>query len=452
MSPSPPTSRSSWHPAIRPSSWCSGWARSAAGSRSWWIADGWWGPSTRSRWWLPCGSPRNRAPRAKREVRSSTTIVTRTALRLRGSVLSPLSRDRAEMHEDGLVEIADGRIVAVGPWSGDSSRANPGGAPVIDTGGALILPAFVDTHVHLPQIDIRGRWGLPLLPWLERYVFPAEAAFADPDHAARVADRFFAELAAAGTGTACVFATSHTEATMRAFEAADASGLRVVLGKVLMDRNVPSALVEPAEAGIRDSLALAERWEGAAGGRLHYAVTPRFALTSSPELLAGAGRAARDAGLRIQTHLAEQTDEVAKVLEAFPGARDDLEVYEGAGLVRRGAVFAHAIHCSNDAFQRLARAGAAIACCPTSNAFLGSGTFPLARARDAGVTIGIGSDVGAGPQFSPLDVLRHFAYLGGIAPEELLYRATLAGAEALGFPETGRIAPGLSADLVILEP
>lgn len=388
--------------------------------------------------------------------------------RLRGAILTPLAPDRAEAWDDGVLEIgADGRIAAVGPWRSELAASADRGSTITDVGGALILPAFVDTHVHLPQFDIRGRWGLPLLPWLERYVFPAEAAFADPDHAARIAERFFPALAAAGTGTACVFATSHTEATARAFEIAEASGLRIVLGKVLMDRNAPAALVEPAEVGIRDTLALAERWEGAGGGRLRYAVTPRFALTSTPELLAAAGRAARDAGLRIQTHLAEQTDEVAKVLEAFPGARDDLEVYQEAGLVRRGAVFAHAVHCSDDAFRRLAHAGAAVACCPTSNAFLGSGSFPLARARSAGVTIGIGSDVGAGPDLSALDVLRHFAYLGSpadagsgppgsrqanVAPQELLYRATLAGAEALGFHETGRLAAGLSADLVILEP
>jgi guanine deaminase len=367
--------------------------------------------------------------------------------RLRGAILTPLAPDRAEAWDDGVLEIgADGRILSVGRWTDDAE-------PAFDTGGALILPAFVDTHVHLPQFDIRGRWGLPLLPWLERYVFPAEAEFADPDHAARVAERFFPALAAAGTGTACVFATIHTEATARAFEIAEGSGLRIVLGKVLMDRNAPAALLEPAEVGIQGTLALAERWEGAGGGRIHYAVTPRFALTSTPELLAAAGRAASDAGLRIQTHLAEQTEEVARVLEAFPGARDDLEVYQRAGLVRRGAVFAHAIHCSDDAFRRLARAGAAVACCPTSNAFLRSGTFPLSRAREAGVTIGIGSDIGAGPQASALDVLRHFAYLGNsISPEELLYRATLAGAEALGFAETGRLAPGLSADIVILEP
>lgn len=384
--------------------------------------------------------------------------------RLRGALLTPLGPDRAEVHEDAIVEIGpDGRIAAVGPWTPDSE----GSPPAIDLRGsgaggrALILPAFVDAHVHLPQLDVRGRWGLPLLAWLERHVFPAEAAFADPDHAADLAERFFAAITAAGTGTACVFTTIHAPATERAFEAAEASGLRVVLGKVLMDRNAPAELMEPAAVGIRESRALAERWEGAAGGRLRYAVTPRFAPTCSAELLAAAGKLAREARLRLQTHLAEQTDEIARVLAEFPGARDYLEVYENAGMVRQGAVFAHAIHCSDDAFRRMARAGAAVACCPTSNAFLGSGAFPLARAREAGVKVGIGSDVGAGPQLSPLDVLRHFAYLGGatdsaaessVTPQELLYRATLAGAEALSFPETGRIAPGLSADLVILEP
>lgn len=379
------------------------------------------------------------------------------ALRMRGTVLSSLSIDRADVWEDGVVEIgADGRIVAVGPWPaegvGDTRRAGAQGTLLADLRPKLILPAFVDAHVHLAQIDVRGRYGLPLLPWLERYVFPAEAAFADPDHAARVAERFFAALAAVGTGTACVFATCHTEATARAFEAAEASGLRIVMGKVLMDRGAPPELLEAAEEGIRASLALAERWEGAAGGRLAYALTPRFAPTSTPELLAGVGRAARETGLRVQTHLAEQSDEVARVLADFPGSMDYLEVYERAGIVRASSVFAHAVHCSDAEFGRIAAAGAAIACCPSSNAFLGSGAFPLARARAAGATIAIGSDVGAGPQLSALDVLRHLAYLDHLAPEELLYHATLAGAEALGCNETGRLAPGLSGDLVILAP
>lgn len=379
---------------------------------------------------------------------------------LRGPLLSPLGVDRAEVHADGFVRIGeDGRIVAAGPWpavdddpAGNSGLAR-GALPVYATGRALILPAFADAHVHLPQIDVRGRYGLGLLAWLERNVFPAEAAFADPDYAARVAERFFACLASSGVGTAAVFGTVHAEATHRAFEAAAASGLRIVMGKVLMDRGAPAALLEPVAEAIRASLEIAERWEGAAGGRLHTAVTPRFALSCTPELLAAAGRAAREAGLRVQTHLAEQADEVAAVREEFPAAADYLDVYARAGLVREGTVFAHAIHCTDDAYGRLVAAGASVACCPTSNAFLGSGAFPIARAREAGVTIAVGSDVGAGPQFSPLDVLRHLAYLDPASPAELLYRGTLAGAEALGLAGvTGRLAAGMAADLVLLEP
>lgn len=369
---------------------------------------------------------------------------------LRGQVLSPEGAGRALVHADGFVRIgSDGRIAAVGAWE----DAPAGAEPDYHSARALLLPAFVDAHIHLPQLDIRGRYGLGLLPWLERHVFPAEAVFADPDHAAHVAERFFRELAAAGIGTAAVFATVHAGAVDRAFEAAEASGLRVVIGKVLMDRGAPAELLEPAEEGVRASLALAERWEGAAGGRLHTAITPRFALTSSAELLSAAARAARETGLRIQTHLAEQAAEIEAVRSGFPEAVDYLDVYARAGLVREGAVFAHAIHCSDEAYRRLSDAGAAIACCPTSNAFLGSGSFPLATARAAGVEIGVGSDVGAGPQLSPLDVLRHLAYLDRLSPEELLYRGTLAGARALGFDTvTGRLAPDLAADLVVLDP
>lgn len=373
---------------------------------------------------------------------------------LRGPLLTSVDPTRARAIEDGFVRIApDGRIAAAGDWSG-ASPAQVQGAPVVRVAPALILPAFVDAHVHLPQIDIRGRYGPPLLEWLERFVFPAEARFADPDHASRVAERFLAALAEAGVGTAAVFATVHPAACERAFEAAAASGLRVVLGKVLMDRNAPAALLEPAEAGVQASLALAERWEGSAGGRLHTAITPRFAPTSTPELLERAGRAAGAAGLRVQTHLSEQLDEIAAVRKLFPQAIDYLDVYERAGLVHDRTILAHAIHCGGDAFRRIASAGAAIACCPTSNAFLGSGRFPLDRASAAGATVAVGSDVGAGPLFSPLDVLRHLAYLDGRpSAAELLHRGTAAGARALALEDvTGRIEPGLCADLLLLEP
>lgn len=387
-------------------------------------------------------------------------------LLLLGSVLSPVDAGRAAAFENGFVRIADGRIEAAGalpPGSAvshggpsigiGSDDPNAGPPTVAHAGDDLILPAFVDTHVHLPQNDVRGRYGAGLLEWLERWVWPAEAAFADPDFAAATAGRFFPALAAAGVGTASVFSTVHREATDAAFEVAEGSGLRIAMGKVLMDRGAPEELLETVEEAIAGSRALADRWDGAAGGRLAYSVTPRFALSCSAELLRAAGRLADEAGLRVQTHLAEQVAEVEAVAEAFPEAEGYLDVYERAGLVLPGAVFAHAIHCPDDDYRHLAAASAAVACCPTSNAFLGSGRFPLARARAAGVTVGVGSDVGAGPSFSPLDVLRHLAHLDRLPGEELLYRGTAAGAEALGFGEvTGRIEPGLSADLVVLRP
>ncbi|MGH7563378.1 MAG: guanine deaminase [Gemmatimonadota bacterium] len=376
-----------------------------------------------------------------------------TAIRglvLRGPVLTPLDSHRARFHDDGFVRVSpEGRILETGSWPPDVRSG-----PVVATGRALVLPAFVDAHAHLPQIDVRGRYGPGLMDWLERFVFPAEARFADPDHAAAVAERFFAALAAAGVGSAAVFATIHHAAADRAVGAAEASGLRVVMGKILMDRNAPAELLEPAETGIAASLALAERWEGAAGGRLHTAITPRFAPTSTRDLLDRAGRAAREAGLRVQTHLSEQPEEIAVVRKLFPDAGDYLEVYERAGLVHDRTILAHAVHCDADAFERIAAADAAIACCPTSNAFLGSGRFPLAPSTAAGVTVAAGSDVGAGPQLSPLDVLRHLAYLDGRpAPAELLFRGTAAGARALGLEGvTGKLEPGLAADLVLLQP
>lgn len=371
------------------------------------------------------------------------------AVLLRGRVLNPVDPGRAQAFEDGFVQVGpDGRIGDVGAWT---DGLDPCAATHV--GRALILPAFVDAHVHLPQLSVRARYGEPLLSWLAHHVYPAEAAFADPGHAAREAERFFRALASAGTGTAAVFATVHPEATRRAFEAAEASGLRVVMGKVLMDREAPPELLEPTADGIRATLELAERWEGAGGGRLHVAVTPRFAPACSAELLAAAGDAARGAGLRVQTHLAESTDEIESVRRHFPGIPDYLAVYERAGLASERSIFAHSIHLGEAAFARIAGAGASVACCPSSNAFLGSGAFPLATARGAGVEIGLGSDVGAGPQLSLLDAGRHLSYLGRPAPEEILYRATLGGARALNLDGmTGRIAPGLAADLLLLEP
>jgi len=368
---------------------------------------------------------------------------------LRGRVLNPVDPAHAESFEDGFVAIdPDGTIAGAGAWP---ASFDPGAA--IGTGRALILPAFVDAHVHLPQLPVRARYGDPLLTWLARHVYPAEAAFADPEHAAREAARFFGAVAAAGTGTAGVFATVHAEATHRAFEAAAASGLRVVMGNVLMDREAPAELLAPAAGGVRATLELAERWEGASGDRLHVAVTPRFAPACSNELLAAAGEAARGAGLRVQTHLAESADEMDAVRRLFPGTPDYLAVYERAGLAGERSIFAHAIHLGAGEFQRIAGAGAAVACCPSSNAFLGSGDFPLATARETGVEIGLGSDVGAGPQLSLLDAARHLSYLNQPAPAEILYHATLGGARALDLDgTTGRLAPGMAADVLVLEP
>ncbi len=355
-------------------------------------------------------------------------------------------------HQDGLLVIEDGIVVAFGAHAELAPRFP--GVPVERLNG-LVVPGFVDTHIHYPQTDRIAAHGAQLLDWLERHIFAEEARFADRSHADAVAAFFLDELLRNGTTSALVFATVHTASVDALFDAALARDMRIVSGKVLMDQG-PATLRDSVADGRADSEALIARWRGR--GRLGYAITPRFALTSSDDQLADAGAllAAHPDAL-LHTHLAENKSEVAAVAARFPDAADYLDVYDRFGLVGPRSVFAHCIQMSDHALARMGAAGSAIAFCPTSNLFLGSGLFDLAAADRHGVTVGIGSDVGAGTSFSLLATLGEAYKVGqlrgtSLDPFRALHLATAGGARALGLADRiGGLQPGQEADFVVLD-
>jgi guanine deaminase len=357
---------------------------------------------------------------------------------------------------DGVLIVRDGRVAELGP-AGDVLAKVPAGTPLDDHRGKLVLPGFVDTHVHFAQTDTIASRGEHLLAWLERYAFPTERRFADPGHAAAVAGFFCDELLRNGTTTALAFATVHPASVDALFGAAAGRRMRLITGKVLMDRNCPEFLRDSATSGYAESRALIERWHGR--DRLLYAVTPRFAPTSTREQMRLAGRLfAEHPGVYLQSHVAENVGEVAWAGQLYPEARSYLDVYERFGQLGARSVFAHCIWLDDADRARMSARGAAISFCPTSNLFLGSGLFDLERASDAGVRVGIGTDVGAGTSFSMLQTLNE-AYkvlqLQGqqLSAERAFYLATLGGARSLYLDDRiGSFAPGREADFVVLDP
>jgi guanine deaminase len=361
-----------------------------------------------------------------------------------------------EYHEDGVLVVEAGHVTKVG-GAPELLRTLPRGMPVEDLTGMLVLPGFIDAHVHFVQTDIIGSHGRRLLEWLERYTFPAERAFADTAHAHEVAEFFVRELLRNGTTTALVMGSVHSASVDAVFAAAQRRGMRLIAGKVMMDRNCPEDLRDTAEAGYADSKALIHKWHGQ--GRLQYAITPRFAPTSSPEQLAAAGRlAAEYPEVFVHTHIAENEEEVEWVRRLFPGHRNYLDVYDRYGLVRRRSVLAHAIWLDDGELRRIAEARAAVVHCPTCNLAMGSGLFDLRRASDAGVSTALGTDIGGGTSFSLLRVLDEAYKVAQLRRETLsplraFYLATLGGARALHLEDRiGSFASGREADFVALDP
>jgi guanine deaminase len=362
-----------------------------------------------------------------------------------------------DVYMDGGLLVADGRVRACGDYA--EVRAAHPQAPVRDLRGGFLLPSFIDTHVHFPQVRILGSLGLSLLDWLDQCALPEESRFADAAYAGAVAGEFVQALASHGTTTALVFGAHFSPATAALFNEACDTGLRIVSGLVLSDRGLRPELHQSPEAAHAESTDLIRRFHGQ--GHLRYAVTPRFALSASEAMLEVCEALLREhPTVHFQTHLNENLDEIAEVRRAFPWASDYLGVYERFGLVGARSVLAHSVHSTGDELRRIASSGAAIAHCPASNAALASGHFPLRRHVEAGVPVALGTDVGAGTGFGMLKeglqayLMQRLAPEGfTLAPAHLLYLATRAGAVALGLgEETGDFTPGRSADFVYLRP
>ncbi|MGD9885923.1 MAG: guanine deaminase [Reyranella sp.] len=394
----------------------------------------------------------------ERPAESPVTALRGPALSFSGDPFSD-GLERTMVHEpDAIVAMQDGRITHFGP-AGTVQRLLPQGTEIRDYGkDALISAGFVDTHVHFPQTPMIAAYGEQLLDWLEKYTFPNELKFADKEHARRVARIFLRENLRNGITTSCVYCTVHPQSVDALFEEAEALGLRLAAGKVLMDRNAPDGLRDTAQSGYDQSQALIAKWHGR--GRLLYAITPRFAGTSSPEQLAAAGALWRvHDDCLMQTHIAESRAEVAWIKELFPDRRSYLDVYDHHGLCGRRALFGHGIWLQDDELQRLYVTGAAIAHCPTSNFFLGSGAFDVFRAtaRERPIRVGLGTDIGAGTSFSILATLGE-AYkasqLNGrsLSACHAYYLATRGSARAMYLDDRiGSLAPGMEADLVVLD-
>ena len=376
-------------------------------------------------------------------------------------------------YPDGVLYVQNGKIIEAGKYNELKQKYKQAG--IIDYSGKLILPGFIDTHVHYPQVEMIASYGHQLLDWLNNYTFPTEQKFKDPEYASQIAKFFLEQLINNGTTTAMVFATVDPVSVEAFFNAALQRNMRMISGKVLMDRNAPSDLLDTPETAYSDSKKLIEHWH--IKGRLKYAVTPRFAPTSSNAQLAVAGKLLKEfPGVYMQTHLAENKQEVEWVKQLFPDSRSYLDVYDYYGLVNEHSVFAHSIYIDNQDCKVLAENNSAIAFCPSSNLFLGSGLFNLNKAKEYEIKVGLGTDVGAGTSLSMIQTMSE-AYKVcqlrksccsedrglnisidndldkevNLDPFEALYLATLGGARALSLDQyIGSFLPGKEADFVVL--
>ncbi|MBL4817306.1 MAG: guanine deaminase [Shewanella sp.] len=358
--------------------------------------------------------------------------------------------------EDGLMFVANGRIEWIGTWEEGKDKI-PADVRVRSYPGKIVMPGFIDTHIHYPQSEMVGAYGEQLLEWLDNYVFPTEARYKDKDYAKEMSEFFVKQLLRNGTTTALVFGTVHPESVDALFEVAENINMRMIAGKVMMDRNAPDYLLDTPEISYNQTKELIERWHKR--GRLLYAITPRFAPTSSPEQLDVAGRLKKEfPDTYIHTHLCENKDEIKWVKELFPERASYLDVYHHHGLTGPKSIFAHSIHLEDCEWDCLHETDSAISFCPTSNLYLGSGLFKLQEAWKRKVKVGVGTDIGAGTTFSMMQTLNE-AYKVmqlqeyRLSAYEAFYLATLGGAKSLSLDHLiGNFEIGKEADFVVIDP
>jgi len=387
-----------------------------------------------------------------------------TLLGVRGHLIDSPSWGRLRSWPDGAFVVDGGRIAEVGEYASLRKRPREREIRWLDSPGQVLFPGLIDLHTHLPQYPSVARGESDLLPWLRQHIFPAEREFTGPA-SRRVPARFFAELARNGTTTAGVYCAVFEDSCEAAFAAAEKSGMRVVMGKMMMDVGSYGNLQprKAASISLLESERLCRKWHGAAEGRIEYAFSPRFAVSCSDKLLRGAGELARDLGACVQTHLAENLEEIEKVRNLFMWARDYTDVYAQCGLLGPRTLLGHAIHLSDAERAAIAEHGAAVVHCPTSNFFLNSGAMPLDRLRSAGIRVGLGSDVAAGPELNLWRVMRaaieiqkarswYDKEVQVIGPGEAFHLATQGGAEALGKgADIGTFDVGKEADFVVMD-
>ena len=385
-----------------------------------------------------------------------------TQILLRGRILTfhsePAGSDDDKAYDyidDGALLIDDGLIQASGDFDKVMSTAQ--GAEIVDHRPHILMAGFIDAHIHFPQVQIVASWGSQLLDWLNGYTFPAEAEYADAQHARAMARRFCDLLTDHGTTTAVAFCSSHKGSADALFSEAHDRDMRMIAGKTMMDRNAPDAVLDTPQSGYDDSKSLIAEWHGT--GRQSYAITPRFAITSTPEQMEMAQTLAREhPECYVQTHLSENHDEIAFTAELYPQARDYLDVYESYGLLGPRTLLGHAIHLKPREIGAIAETGAHPVFCPTSNLFLGSGLFDDAGLRAHGITNAIATDIGAGTSYSMLQTLNEGYKILQLQDQKLhtlraFYWITRGNAEVLGLQDRiGTLDAGTEADIVVLDP
>ncbi len=374
---------------------------------------------------------------------------------IRAALLDAPDRGRLRFVEDGALVVEGTRVLDAG--KAEDLLPRHAGLEVHDLRPLWVLPGLVDLHTHLPQLEAVAQDGLTLLAWLETHIFPTEARFADPAHAREVAKAFFKACLREGTTTVVAYGSSHAEAAELAFQEAEVAGLRAVLGPALMDRNAPEALLRPADRALSDLDALGKAWHGR-HGRLELAVAPRFAPSCTPTLMRGAAALAARFNAVIETHLAETPAEIAWVENLFPESPHYTGVYEAMGLLGPRTLLGHGIHLTPEEREVIRAAGASLVHCPRSNAFLQSGIMPLRRWLDEGLSVGLGTDVAAGPSLSMFEEMGFACQAAKLRDEPIdvataLHLATVGGAQALGWAaRLGTLDGGKEADFILVDP